>query len=945
MGCRIAFVVLMLVGMVGSLRAQPAAPAKIEFEQQALPNGLRVIYAPLRVAPVVHVRVLYHVGSRDERPDRQGFAHMFEHMMFRGSAHVKPEEHMKLIGGVGGQSNAYTSFDETVYFQTLPSSHLATALYLEADRMASFKVSEEIYKTERKVVAEEWRMRQNRPYGTIFEDLLKNVFTTHSYRWTPIGNMDHLLAAPVNELQEFFNKFYVPNNAVLVIAGDIDVAATKQMVAKYFGWIPRGPDVVRNIPEEPAQQAPRRVVIPQRVPLPAVMVGYRLPPYTHPDQDAIGLLANILGSGSSSRLDRELVNGDKPVAVDSYASPMTLQDGGVLSLGATVLQGADPKQVEAGIGRVVDLVREQGVTAEELEKAKTQVRVGVLRGRNTSADLAQQLGSEALFAGDPGRVNTELERLERITVADVNRVAQQYLQPANATSLLVQPDPQGAAAARASATQAAAVAEAGVAPSTAPVAAPAVQFPAGYPTSPPVASIPAGKAFEKGTEIDVNGVRVIVMPDPRLGLVNWNLTMRRGGHAVPDDKLGVADLTAALLQRGTKDQTFTEFAQDLESRGISLNVADGGDVTTISGSSTTDQLDHGLAQTRAMLTQPRLAVYEFAKLKAQTLSSLEVELESPGEVAERDLMAALYGPTPLGRAATPATVSRINVDDVKAHWRDTYRAEGAILVLAGDVTVATATAQAERLLAGWAPGTPVSEASVSYAPKPAAGPRIILVDRPDAKQATVRLGGLAYDIRTDDKFAGAVANRILSGGIDGRMMKYVRAEKGLVYSAAGIFSPSRHGGEFLANADTAANTTADAVRAMTHVIEAMRRDLVTDAELADAKTRVAGGMLMQLQTIQQQAQFRVDGILNGYPIDYYDNYPARIAQVTADDVRNVMRKYADPNQLTVVVVAPAAAVEGQLKELGDVKVVPMPADRDKPATQPATTREALKPAA
>src|SRR5829696_1649774 len=207
---------------------KPTAPKpsqKIEFVQETLDNGLRVIYAPLHNAPVVHVRVLYHVGSRDERADRQGIAHMFEHMMFRRSAHVAQEEHMRLIGSVGGNSNAFTSFDQTVYVNTSPANHLDMALYLEADRMASFKVSEDIYKTERKVVAEEWRIRQNRPYGTMYEDFFRNLFTKHSYRWTPIGNMEHLRAAAVNELQDFFNTYYLPNNAVLVVAGDIDVDA------------------------------------------------------------------------------------------------------------------------------------------------------------------------------------------------------------------------------------------------------------------------------------------------------------------------------------------------------------------------------------------------------------------------------------------------------------------------------------------------------------------------------------------------------------------------------------------------------------------------------------------------------------------------------------------------------------------------------------------------
>src|SRR3954470_3196623 len=240
---RLCLLLILVVLFPVSARAddpKPAtipAPAPVEYVQETLDNGLRVIYAPLHQAPVVHVRVLYHVGSRDERPDRQGFAHMFEHMMFRGSAHVKPEEHMKLIHTVGGNSNAFTSFDQTVYVDTIPANSTEMALYLEADRMASFKVNENIYKTERKVVGEEWRIRQNRPYGTQFEEFLKKAFTTHSYRWTPIGNMDHLKAAEVAELQDFFNTYYLPNNATLIIAGDIDVDAARNLVRKFFGWI------------------------------------------------------------------------------------------------------------------------------------------------------------------------------------------------------------------------------------------------------------------------------------------------------------------------------------------------------------------------------------------------------------------------------------------------------------------------------------------------------------------------------------------------------------------------------------------------------------------------------------------------------------------------------------------------------------------------------------
>src|SRR5438034_463134 len=244
-----------LIALVGASAplVRGSQSEKIEFTEETLDNGLHVIYAPLHQAPVVHVRVFYHVGSRDERADRQGFAHMFEHMMFRGSAHVAPEERMKRVGQVGGYSNALTSFDETVYVDTVPAQYLDMTLWLEADRMASFKVSDEIFQTERKVVAEEWRMKNNRPYGNLFELFLKNAYTTHPYQWTPIGNMEQLKAARSNELQDFFNTYYVPNNATLAIAGDFETEEAKKLVRKYYGWIPKASDPPREMKQEPEQ--------------------------------------------------------------------------------------------------------------------------------------------------------------------------------------------------------------------------------------------------------------------------------------------------------------------------------------------------------------------------------------------------------------------------------------------------------------------------------------------------------------------------------------------------------------------------------------------------------------------------------------------------------------------------------------------------------------------
>jgi len=909
----------------------PPQPASIEFTKETLPNGLDVIYAPLHQAPVIHVRVLYHVGSRDERPDRQGFAHMFEHMMFRGSAHVAPEQHMKLVSMVGGHCNAFTSFDQTVYVNTLPSNQLEMVLYLEADRMASFKVSEDIYKTERKVVAQEWSLGQNRPYGTMFEDFFKSAYTTHSYRWTPIGNMQHLQAAPVNELQDFFNTYYLPNNALLVIAGDFKTADAQGLVRKYFAWIPRGPQVQRNIPAEPAQTEPRHVVIPQRVPQSAVMIGYHLPPIRSDEHYPLEVLGTILGDGRSSRLDRLLVNCAAPQCMNVSAGDSALEDSGIFIVRATVLNGHSAQEVEKQLADAVASVCANGVTSDELQKARTQIRLGIIRDRETANDLATQLGQETLFGGDSNRVNTELGKIEAITTADIQAVARKYLQPQLATTLYVKPDALGRDA-RAATTAAAAINEGLVTPLSAPIAARDVAFPADYPQQAPVAGLGNVPEFQKGEEIQVNGVRIIVLSDHRLPLVNGTLALRRASQNEPPGKEGVGGLTAEMLRRGSGNLSYAQFSDDLESRAISLGIADQADHTNLNIFCTTDQLDHAFVRAREMLLSPTFPGDEFDKLKEQTINHLTADQENAGTVASHELAASVYGDSVFGRYATPASVASITLDDVKDYYKKIYVPQDAIMVLSGDITIAQARELATRLLDGWQ-GNLIAAADYTM---PAYKRRVILIDRPDARQATIRAGLPAYDIHCQDKFAGSLANMVLNGSMDSRMVKYVRAQLGLVYGIGSSFTPYRNNGIFNLGTDCKIETTARTISASLKVIDGVCSAPPSPDELKDAKLRVAGSMVMNMQLIRQQADMRLEGILNDYPADYYDKLPSRLAQVTGEEVRQVMDKYVDSPEMTIVVVAPAAAVKEQLeKRFGPVEVVPMPAQRGA-TTTPAT---------
>ncbi|HRK30230.1 MAG TPA: pitrilysin family protein [Tepidisphaeraceae bacterium] len=921
--------------------AKPPVIKPLTYEKETLPNGLRVIYAPLDNAPVVHVRVMYHVGSRDENPERQGFAHMFEHMMFRGSKHVPSEMHMKLIGIVGGNSNAFTSFDQTTYVQEIPSNQLPMALWLEADRMASFKVNKEVFATERNVVAEEWRLRYaNNPYGPILGDFLKTAFHAHSYRWPTIGDMDQLRQSSVSELQAFWNTYYVPNNACLVISGDFNLPETRALVQKFFAWIPSGPDVQRAIPTEPAQTEARKLEVFKRtVPVPTLVMGFKTPSYESEDHVALTALSRILGGGRASRLNKLLVDSADPMCVQLAAFSQQLQDHGMLAVFAAVIPGKNPKSAEEAISKALQEVVATGVTPEELERVRTQMRTEYIQRAETAPSIAGALGEAEVFGGDAALANQEVAQLEALTTQQLLDVARQYLKPESMTVLYYMPDPLGFRAKK-EADKAEGMKAAEVVDSGEVVEPRAVTFPADYPTEPPRSDAAPVVKFKKGDEFNVNGVKVIVVSDDRLPLVSWRLIFRGGSDSEAVGKEGLGSLATAMVRRGTTDTPFAMLNEDLESRGISLELSDGGDTTTLAASCTSDQLAHSFLRARELLQSAAFPEDEFVKLRQQAKTGLLQGLADPQSVAERELAVAMYAPAPAGRVETAASLDAITLDDCKSYIAQVLRKEGAFLVISGDVTREKAQSLAEELTAAINPGTPPA-ADYTLPPAPQAR-RIILVDNAEGKQANIRMAIPAYTIRSDDKFAGSITNRILSDGIESRLNKYVRAEKGLSYGVTGVFRPQRHLGSFIGSTDTNPDTTGASIEAMFKVFTDLKSAEVDDQELNENQSRITGGLALETQTIGQQTARRVDVELNSYPLDYYDVYPQKIDAVTAAQVRELMSRYVDDARMTIIVVAPADQVKEQLEQFGDVTVVPMPLKR---GNQPPTTLPSLlKPA-
>ena len=434
--------VLLLAGVSPLVAA--VKPPKLQYQLLTLPNGLRVILSEDHSTPIAHVAVWYHVGSKNERAGRTGFAHLFEHMMFKGSQNVDPDSHTSLIAGVGGRSNAYTTEDETVFWQTVPANYLPIVLWLEADRMATLRIDEDAFKREREVVKEERRMRiENQPYGRLNEIIFDHAFTTHPYKHPTIGSMKDLEAASVDDVREFHKTFYVPANATVTIVGDFDAAQTIQLVNQYFARVPRGAGPVpRSIPKEPEQKQEKRAVVSEAWPLPAVVVGYHVTYDGHPDAYPLHVVGKILSDGNSSRIPRELMY-NKRLALTAFGSSNITEDPNLFYAVAVLQPGRTAAEAEKALIEEFEKLTREPISASELQRAKNQWARDYILSRETIQEKAMHLAHAAVIHNDIGTADGEFEIFMNVTTADIQRVAKTYFTEANRVVLHVLPKEGG----------------------------------------------------------------------------------------------------------------------------------------------------------------------------------------------------------------------------------------------------------------------------------------------------------------------------------------------------------------------------------------------------------------------------------------------------------------------------------------------------------------------
>lgn len=901
--------------------AQPARPgvtvAPIAYAARTLANGLRVYAIRDTSTANVSVQVWYDVGSKDDPKDRSGFAHMFEHLMFKATRNLVPEQMDRLTEDVGGYNNASTNDDYTNYYELVPANHLERLLFAEADRMASLVVDPQAFASERDVVKEEFRSRVlAQPYGKLFSLYFPmTAYGVHPYARPGIGSLEDLDAATIDDIRAFHATYYRPDNAILVVAGNFDPAQLDRWVDRYFAPIAR-PD--RPIPRVTATEPPRtrattRTVYEPNTPLPAVLISWHVPPERDPDTAALQVLDAVLATGESSRLYRNLVYRDGLAqSAESYLD--TKQGTGNLAAIAIVAGGKDVAAAEAALRREIARLRDAPITAAELAEARNELLTQALRQRETAEGRATLLANAVIVTGDAAAVNRDAAAIQAVTAADVQRVARRYLRDDRSATVRYLPAVAG--------TRGDTIA---LAPT---VAVAALTPPPGIRTVTPaspgerVAPPPPGPLvtadLPRAAETTLaNGMRVVTVPKPGQPIVSALLVADGGAAFDAADKAGTASLTADLMTKGTARYTATRLAAATEALGTELGAAANRDGVTLGLTVKADELAPALDILAEVATRPTFAAAEVARARTRAIDNAKLQVADPASLSQLVAARAVFADGAYGAplTGTPTSLAAIGADDPRRSWAATWRPARTSLILVGDVTAERGRALAERAFGGWRGGVAGGPAARAGLPRTATTPRVIVVDQPDAGQASVVVARPALSRRAADFYRVQVANAVLGTGYTSRLNQEIRIKRGLAYGASSSLSGRRDGGIVTASTETKNPSTAEVVALVTAQMKRVGEQPASDAELDTRKAVLTGNFGRSTETTAGIAQTLGGYATQGVPLTTLDTYSRDIAAVTASDARAAAASYLDPAAASIVVVGDAKAFLPALRKL------------------------------
>jgi zinc protease len=895
-------------GVEGGLSIKP-----LQFTCTKLENGLRVYAMPDKDTASVSVAVWYDVGSKDDPKGRSGFAHLFEHIMFKATTNMPVETFDRLTEDAGGFNNASTWNDFTNYYETVPANHLERVLWGEAERMGSLVIDEASFKSERDVVKEELRQSVlSRPYGKLFSLYLPQAsYTVHPYGRPGIGSIADLDAATVEDVRAFHAAYYRPDNAVMVVSGNFDQTQLDAYVAKYFAPI-KTP--ARKIPRVTAVEPERTeaktyTVYEPNTPLPAVVMSWPTPDAASPDNPALVLMDAILTSGQSSRLYQSLVY-EQQIAADVGSNFEINAHPGVYALYSILSEGKTAEQGLAALKAQVAKMRDGLVTQAELDEARNEIITGALESRETSDGRADELARSVILFRNPQASDETLAKLQTVTAADIQRVAKAIMADNKSVTINYLPEETQNGAAEATFADAPTIETTAI-----DIAAADIPVYTLVPEATRVAPPEAGPAVAAKVPAAVektlaNGLRVVVANKPGLPLISASLRISAGGSLDPAEKVGLATMTADLATRGTTTRTATQIASQIESLGASINAGAGPDASDVSITTRSDKSADAFAIMADVVQNPAFAAEELERAKQETLNGLMVSLRQPSSVGSMAITRALFGAAPYGNVMTPATVAALTPADLAAFHKSAWTPGQSVLVIAGDITPEAGFALAESAFGKWAgTGTPAAVAVAGAVP----APKSVVVDIPQVGQAAVLLGRVGPSRLSQDFVQTAVANAVLGVGYSSRLNAEIRIKRGLSYGARSGLSERKANGPIVASAQTRNDAVPQVIDLMLSEFTRLGNEPIADKELAARKAFIIGGFGRSVETTSGVAGQYSALAQFGLPLEKLQTYSSDIAAVTAEQAGAAARTYFDPAKATLIVVGDAAKFWADVK--------------------------------
>lgn len=906
---------------------EPAA-FEVKYEKFVLDNGLEVVFHQDDSDPVIAVALTFHVGSARELEGRTGFAHLFEHLLFLESENLGKgglDEMSSRIGGSG--ANGSTSRDRTNYFQTVPNDALEKMIWAEADKLGFFinTVTEDVLAKEKQVVKNEKRQgTDNRPYGHANYVVGKNLYPAdHPYNWQVIGSLEDLQNATLQDVKDFYNKWYVPNNATLVIAGDFDAEQAKAWVHKYFDEIPRGEDITPLADRPAALSATvKRYYEDNFAQLPELRMVWPGVDLYHNDAYALDILMALLSEGKTAPLNRVIVE-DKQLASDVTLYNNNSELAGEIMLITRAYPGTDLNNVYDGVQEAFARFEREGIQEEDLQRIKAGIETEFYANLSSVLGKAFQLAQYNIFANDPGYINKELQQYLQVTPQDIERVYHQYIKskPFIATSFVPkgQTDLIIAGSTLAEVAEEKIVAEGRGESFDVAEDSGYVKTPTKFDRSaePPYGALPVPAVPDVWQSELTNGLGLFGIQSNELPIVDFELTFKGGLLSEQANKVGVSNLLAMLLQKGTATRTPEELEKAIELLGAEISVASGRQSITFAGTTLARHYEETIALLKEMLLSPRWDEKEFQLAKQDVLSTIAQQSADPGSIADNAYFKLLYGSNhilsnnPLG---SEASVSAITLEDVKQYYAQTLSPSVANFLVVGAVDADTVKASLASLNQSW-PAKPVVQPSIDTPERPRAA-KVYFYDVPGAKQSELRIGYVALAETDSDFYPATLMNyKLGGGGFASRLMQTLREGKGYTYGVRSGFSGTDIPGPFTISSGVRTNVTYESL-ALVKAILGEYAATFTEQDLENTKSYFTKSAARQFETAGAKLSMLDNISRYGWQPDYARQRQNVVQAITQPEIEKLAKQYANPNGMIWLVAGDADTQMPRLAELG-----------------------------